>query len=286
MRALLLLSIMLLAGCTVSEQGGAPTVQATTQGGSDSSGSGASSGGGGSTAPASGPVVPVNPAGIWDLTGTISGNPVTAVALVADGKYYSLASADQFGCADITGGTYMAASGVYAASGFVGSGVTLLLNSCSAPTGQTGYVAYTLNGYLMGTSANLSFAVGGNLIPTLGATMDKLYSEPSSLGILTGNWNDAGNSLVINSDGTFFEQQGSGCVVSGAYTIIDATRNLYGVSLQVSNCTVGIAGIAFTGLGYLDDSDANARHFVQVLSGPDPANAGAMVLLSGNLTPQ
>jgi hypothetical protein len=116
--------------------------------------------------------------------------------------------------------------------------------------------------------------------------MDALYSEASSLASLAGNWNDAGNTLTINADGTFFEQQSTGCVINGAYTIIDATHNLYSVSLQVSNCTASIAGIAFTGLGYVDDTDANAKHFVQILSAPDPANAGAIVLISENLTPQ
>ena len=291
MRALLPLSILLLVGCTF---GGADGTPATTQsaghsgGGTSGSGGGSSGGGQGSgpPPPTSGPVVPVNPAGVWDLNDTINGNPVTEVALIANGKYYALASADQFGCADITGGTYMPANGVYAANSFTGSGMTQLLSGCKAPTGQTGYVPYTLNGYVLGASVNLSFEVGGNLVPTLGATMDKLYSEASSLANLTGNWNDAGNTLTINPDGTFFEQQSTGCVVNGAYNIIDASHNLYGVSLQVSNCTASIAGIAFTGLGYLNDSDPNVSHLVQILSGPDPANAGSIVLISGNLTPQ
>jgi hypothetical protein len=220
------------------------------------------------------------------VTGTINGNVVSEVALVAGGKFYSLASTDEFGCADIRGGGYTAAGGIYAGSNFMGGGMALLMNGCSAPVGQTGYVAYTLNGSLMGTSLNLSFDVGGNLVPALGATMDKLYSEPSSLAALAGNWNDAGNTLTINSDGTFFEQQSTGCVINGSYAIIDATHNLYRVSLQVSNCTDSSVGIAFNGLGYLDDSDVNAPRFVQVLSGPDPANAGSMVLISGTLTPQ
>ena len=289
MRALLSLSILLLAGCNLGEQvgsGGSSLGQTTPQNGG--SGSGGSSGGGGGTnpPPPSGPVVPVNPAGLWDVAGTINGNVVSEVALIAEGKYYALATTNEFGCADITGGTYMAAGGVYAGSSFTGSGMTLLLNGCSAPLGQTGYVAYTVNGSLMGSSLNLSFEVGGSLIPTLGAAMDKLYSEPSSLARLTGNWDDAGNTLTINPDGTYFEQQSTGCVVSGTYAIIDATHNLYRVSLQVSNCTASTVGIAFTGLGFVDDSDANALRFVQVLSGPDPANAGSMVLISGGLTAQ
>ena len=288
MRVLLPLSILLLVGCQFGQQvssGG--TAQSTTDSGG-TGGSGGGGGGGGSPPPPppSGPVIPVNPTGIWDVTSTVNGNAVAEVALVANGKYYSMASVDPFGCADISGGTYMAASGVYAGSKFLGSGTTLLLNGCTAPVGQSGYVPYTLEGYLMAPAANLSFDIGGNLLPTMGATMDKLYAEPSSLAALAGNWDDAGNTLTINPDGTFFEQQSSGCVVNGTYTIIDATHNLYDVSLQVSSCTAAIAGVAFTGLGYVDDSDAAAKHFIQILSGADPAQAGSVVLISGNLTPQ
>jgi hypothetical protein len=211
----------------------------------------------------------------------VNGKPVTEVALIAGGKYYALATTDQFGCPDITGGTY-----AIAGSMFTGSGVALLMNNCTAPNGASGYLPYTLSGYLLNTELNLSFQVGGLLIPTLGATMDKLYSEASSLAKLAGNWNDAGNTLTINADGTFFEQQGSGCVINGAYTIIDATHNLYGVSFQISNCTSSLAGIAFNGLGYLDDSNASALHFIEDVSGPDPANGGATVLFSDNITPQ
>lgn len=289
MRVFLSLSLLLLSGCLggISETQGGPAAQSAAAGGSGSSGSGGSTGGGpGSPSPPSGPVIPVNPAGIWDMANTVNGRPVTEVALIAAGKYFALASANPFGCADITGGTYTIDGGIYAGSAFTGSGTTLLLNGCTAPHGQSGYLPYTLNGYMLGTALHLSFDLGGILIPTLGATMDKLYSEPSSLATLAGNWDDAGNTLTINADGSFFEQQGSGCVINGAYAMIDPTHNLYAVSFQISNCIQSIAGIAFSGLGYLDDSDPNARHFVEVLSGPDPVNAGSLVLVSANITPQ
>lgn len=286
MRALLPISLLLLSGCGfggISETSSGPAaVPSTTHSAGGSSGSGGSSGGGTTSPPPPPPsATPVDPTGIWDIVDTVNGKPVTEVALIAGGKYYAVASADQFGCADITGGTY-AIDG----SMFSSSGVALLMNSCTGPTGQSGYLPYTLNGYLLNTELNLSFEVGGMLVPTLGATMDKLYGEPSSLAKLAGNWSDAGNTLTINADGTFFEQQGSGCVINGAYTIIDATHNLYAVSFEISNCTSGIAGIAFNGLGYLADSNPNAVHFVEAVSGPDPANAGGTVLASASITPQ
>jgi len=289
MRALLPISLLLLSACGdgVTETSSGPYgLQSTSQSGGGSSDSGGSSNGSsGGGASATSPPTPagtaVNPTGIWDIKDTINGNAVTEVALISGGSYYALASADPFGCEDVTGGTY-AIDG----STFKGSGASVLMNSCNAPSGQSGYLPFTLSGYMTVAGLNLSFVVGGMLVPTLGATLDPLYNEPSSLTKLAGNWNDAGNTLTINADGTFFEQQSSGCVVSGAYTIIDATHNLYGVSLQIANCTSSMAGIAFNGLGYLDDSNPNALQFFEDMSGADPANAGGIVLLSDNITPQ
>jgi hypothetical protein len=276
-KALLAFSILLLCGCTVTEtQNASDVAPSTTQGGGGSSGSGGSSGQ--SSSPPAGATV--NPTGIWDITDTVNGKPVTEVALIAGGNYYSLASADPFGCGDITGGTY-----TIDGSMFNGSGVAALLNNCTALNGQN-YLTYTLNGYMTGPELNLSFDVDGVLVPTLGATLDPLYNEPSSLAKLAGNWNDGGNTLTIDPDGTFFEQQASGCVVNGAYTIIDPTHNLYGVSFQFSNCSSSLAGIAFSGLGYLDDSNPNAWHFLEDASGPDPALGGAIMVVFDNITPE
>jgi hypothetical protein len=281
-KALLPLSLLLLSGCLdpTTDTGGSGAPQTMTQNGGGSSGG--SSGGGTSPRSPPPPVGPaINPSGIWDIVDTVNGNAVTEVALIAAGKYFALANVDQFGCADLSGGTYS-----IDASMFKGSGVSLLMNNCTAPGGKGGYLPYTFNGYLTGADLNLTLEAGGVLMPTLGATMNPLYNEPSSLARLAGNWSDAGNTLTINADGTFSELQSSGCVVSGAYTIVDATHNLYAVSLEITNCNSSIAGIAFTGLGYLDDSDPNAWHFFEDLSGSDPANPGTTVLVSDTITPQ
>lgn len=277
-KALLPLTLLLLSGCGFTEvSSGIDATTSTTPGGG-----GSGSGGSGGSGPPSPPPptgATVNPTGIWDITDTVNGKSVSAVALVAGGKYFSLASADEFGCGDITGGTYSVD-----ASTFTGSGVVVLLNNCTGPNGQS-YLSYTLNGYMTGSTLNLSFDIAGVLTPTLGATLDPLYNEPSSLAKLAGNWDDNGNTLTIDPDGTFFEQQGNGCVVNGAYTIIDATHNLYGVSFEITNCNSSIAGIAFSGLGYLDDSDPNAWHFLEDVSGPNPADGGAIVVVFDNITP-
>lgn len=162
--------------------------------------------------------------------------------------------------------------------------MTSLLDNCAEPNN---YFAWTLNGYLMGGNLNLSFDEdGGAPIPTLGATPDPLYNEPSSLTKLAGNWDDNGNTLTVNPDGTFFELQASGCAVNGAYSILDPAHNLYGVSFEFSNCNSSLAGIPFMGLGYLDDSNPNAWHFLEDAKGPNPALGGAIVVVFDNISPE
>jgi hypothetical protein len=276
-KALLPLAILLLAGCGVDETSTGPYTTTTTQGG----GGGSDSGGGGGSTPSPPPTggVTVNPTGIWDISGTVNGKTVSEIALIAGGKFYSLATGDPFGCGSLTGGTY-AIDG----STFTGTGVSALFSNCTGPNAQS-YLTYTLSGYMTGSDLNLSFDFDGLLLPALGAAPDPLYNEPSSLTKLTGNWDDNGNTLTIDPDGTFFEQQASGCVVNGTYSIIDATHNLYAVSFEITNCSSSVAGIAFTGLGYLDDSDPNAWHFIEDVSGPNPADGNATVVVFDNITP-
>lgn len=278
-RALLLgASVLLLSACGMSAVSSSSyNPQSSIQSGSGGGGSSSGGSGGGSGQPATGAAV--NPAGIWDITDKVNNQAISEVALIASGQYYSSATLDQFGCADLSAGTY-AIDG----NSFTGSGVMQLMNSCNAPNGQN-YLSYTLvNGYVLNAGLNLIFDAGGTLVPTLGATLDPLYNEPSSLAKLAGNWDDSGNTMTINADGTFFEQQASGCVVNGAFTIIDATHNLYAASLEITNCTSSTAGIAFTGLGYLNDSNPNSWQFLAELSGANPAASGAAMVIFDSLT--
>ena len=277
---LLPFALLLLSGCSISvTSSGSYAPPSTTQSGGGSSNSGGSSGQSSSSSSSQGATV--NPTGIWDITDTVNGQAVSAVALIAGGNYYSFATADQFGCQDITGGTY-AIDG----STFTGSGVIKLLNSCTAPNGQY-LLMYTLDGSMTGAELNLSFDVGGMLVPTLGATLDPLYNlYTSSLATLVGNWNDAGNALTVNADGTFFEQQGNGCTITGAYTIIDPAHNLYGVSFlfDAATCTNSIAGIQFTGLAYLTPNTSSGwYHLLEDASGVDAS--GALVVVADSITP-
>jgi hypothetical protein len=221
---------------------------------------------------------PLNPAGIWDITGSVNGNPVSEVALIANGMYFSLAASDEFGCPHIAGGDYAVDD-----STFTGSGVTAMLDNCNGPN----YLEWTVSGTVTRGELNLSFIDGGTQLPRLAATLDPLYnSYPSSLATLVGNWDDAGNVLTVNPDGTFFERQGNGCTITGAYTIIDPAHNLYGVSFLFDSamCTNSIAGIQFTRLAYLTPNTSSGwYHLLEDASGVD-AN-GARVVVFDSITP-
>jgi hypothetical protein len=194
--------------------------------------------------------------------------------------YFSVAVIDEFGCPHISGGDY-AVDG----STLTGSGVTGVLDYCSV---NPDYLTWTVSGTLTRGELNLSFTDGGTLVPTLGASLDPLYDlYKSSLATLVGNWNDAGNVLTVNPDGTFFEQQGNGCTITGAYTIIDSAHNLYGVSFLFDSATCStsrLAGIQFTGLAYLTPNTSSAWYgLLEEASGVN-AN-GALVVVADSLVP-
>ena len=192
--------------------------------------------------------------------------------------YLSLAAMDEFGCAHIAGGNYTVDG-----STFTGDGVTSTLGSCAGP----GYFTWTLSGAMTGGELNLTFSDAGTVLPPLAATLDPLYDlYGSSLATLVGNWDDGGNVLTVDPDGTFFEQQGNGCTVTGAYTIIDPAHNLYGVSFVFNpvTCTNSIAGIQFTGLAYLTPkTSSDWYHLLEDASGVDAT--GARVVVFDSLTP-
>lgn len=277
MKALLALTIVLLSGCGVSSVS-TNTAQSMQQSYNASPTPQ-------SPAPAPPPAAPpsaaANVAGIWDVNDTVNGHAVSEVALIADGMYFSLAAADQNGCSSLSGGTY-----TIDGQTFNGTGVTAMLSACTPPSGLN-YYSWTLSGYGTDGALNLTFTAGGSAVPTLGATPDPFYNlYTSSIATLVGNWDDAGNVLSVNADGTFFEQQGNGCTITGAYTVIDPAHNLYGVSFlfDAATCTNSIAGIQFTGLAYLTpNSSSGWYHLLEDASGVSAS--GALVVVYDGLTP-
>jgi hypothetical protein len=269
-------AILLLSGCGVSEvssgTGAAPSTQQSS-GGTSSRPTGFPSPPGPQGQQPLPPTAAVNPAGIWDLQDTVNGNPLTEAVLIGNGMYLAQATADQLGCQDLTAGTY-----TIGGETFTGSGVSNLLAGCMTAGGQN-YFSWNVTGWVTGTELDLEFATGTNIVPTLGATLDPLYGEASSLTRLAGTWNDGGNTMTVNTDGTFVELQTSGCALNGVYTILDATHNLYGVSFQLSGCTAPLDGIPFMGLAYVDDTDPTNLQIHEGASGPDAADSSNTVVV-------
>ena len=85
-----------------------------------------------------------------------------------------------------------------------------------------------------------------------------LYDRDSSLATIAGNYDDFGLTLNVNGAGEIFEQDpGSGCVVNGQVSVIDARYNAYDIWIQYSNCQGDFAilnGARFDGLGTLDNT--------------------------------
>lgn len=85
----------------------------------------------------------------------------------------------------------------------------------------------------------------GTLTFTKKAEEQKTYLRPSSLAKLAGNWNeyasDPADSKIRmqgKADGTFtVTEVGAGCVVKGSLALINASKNLYSATVNVSGCS-------------------------------------------------
>jgi hypothetical protein len=99
---------------------------------------------------------------------------------------------------------------------------------------------------------------GGSIESFTEFTYDALYDRDSSLATIAGDYDDSGSVISVSATGEIFEQDpGTGCVLNGQVSIIDARFNIYDVSVTYSNCmgdTAVLNGSTFAGLGTLDNS--------------------------------
>ncbi len=89
---------------------------------------------------------------------------------------------------------------------------------------------------------------------------EALYDRDSSLALVSGNYQGVQEVLNIAADGAMFSQDaGTGCVVNGQITIINAAYNAYDVEFTYSNClgeAAALNGSTFAGLALLDNTVA------------------------------
>lgn len=108
---------------------------------------------------------------------------------------------------------------------------------------------------------------GSNTV-TFNLTYNTDYDRSSSLGLLTGFWGtNATTSLVVGSSGAVTNGYDSytGCSITGQFSIINSSKNLYRVSLTLSNCA-GYAG-DFSGYATLADEGGTGNVMLLAASG-------------------
>ena len=110
---------------------------------------------------------------------------------------------------------------------------------------------------------------------------DSLYERDSALETIAGTYNDAAQILTVDDNGALFEQNAvTGCVLNGQISLIDGEFNVYGIDVDISDCT-GLADVfndsTFTGLATLDDT-GNPEALIAGLTGEvDEANVARLI---------
>ena len=175
-------------------------------------------GGGGSDGGGTLPV-PTNAGGIWVGSSSAGGFTIFIEGIITEsgeGRFVD-ENGTQYIVTRITGndGQIQINFNAYAQFGYV------FLNGSTFGTGTiTGAVRERSS-----FSGNFSFSTGE--AGTISFTYDPLYERDSSLTKIAGQWNEAFGVLIVDADGSFFEQDQFGCVYDGQVSIISANYNAY-----------------------------------------------------------
>ena len=105
---------------------------------------------------------------------------------------------------------------------------------------------------------------------TFDLVYDSGYERASSLGYLTGLWGtDATTTMVIDDSGTVTSGYDAltECNITGAFSMIDGGKNLYGVSLMMHNCAAYAEGSSFSGYATLSDADGGTLNSMLLAAG-------------------
>ena len=103
-------------------------------------------------------------------------------------------------------------------------------------------------------------------------TFNTIYSRPSSLATIAGNYREPTLNAVVNvnTNGVGFAQSAStGCVMNGSVGIIDARFNAYRVEYTFASCRGSYAhlnGTTARGIGTLDNSTSPERAIIGVVN--------------------
>ena len=103
---------------------------------------------------------------------------------------------------------------------------------------------------------------GGGDTGTFNTTMSSMWNRPATLATLAGTYTRTTSigytmTMSIATDGVITATDTRGCVINGAVTVPDATRNLYRLNATVTSC--GVLNGTYQGHGTLADATAMSR---------------------------
>ena len=179
------------------------------------------------------------PPGIY--TGTLTptgGLPDTATALITSDNRLSIVDLDTL--ESFIGTT-------------VGNAISGTLFSSSVVP-ATGLVTSVSGNNVSGT---YSSSIGGGTFALV--SLPNLYNRGASFTKLTGVWVDATftnvtgtTTWVIQANGSFSMTSTSGCSATGQFSLIDPSKNEYGIALTFATCATFNG--TYSGIGALDDT--------------------------------
>ena len=223
-------------------------------------------GGGGGGSSSTPPVPNQSAGGIWIGTDTLSGGKSVVGIITETGEFHFIASGpvQYVGQLTTTGDT---GSGTF--DGYAQFGTTFADGSTHGHGTVTGTVQQRVS-----LSAGTQFTTDNGAVTSDSLTLSfsSLYNRASDLSVLAGNFTSTTNGIVfsVTSTGVITAQDATtGCVLNGAASIINASYNVYSVSLSYANCTGQYAafnGGQLKGVGTLDNT-GSPEQFIVAVSG-------------------
>ena len=229
-------------------------------------------GGGGASAP---PVTNQSAGGIWTGTDTLSGGKSVVGIITETGEFHFIANG---GVQYVGQLTTSGANGSGSFDGYTQFGTTFADGSTHGTGSVTGTVQERTS---LSASTQFTTDRGAVTNDSLSLKFNALYNRASSLSVLAGNFTSTTTGVVfsVTSTGVITAQDAAtGCVLNGTASIIDASYNVYGVTLSYSNCIGQYAtfnGGQLSGVGTLDNSGSPEQLIVAV-SGVVGANRVAI----------
>ncbi len=192
----------------------------------------------------------------------------TFILVTEDGRFFSVAVHSDNVCADVAQGTLIAGGDAYSGNsnfGIIGAtGQIGVQIDCAFTDGSVSGTAALSGSFVPRSTLTLTSAdttsLGTPLQAAVGMlTFDNVYNEASSISQLEGRWIlTSGVLLTIASDGTLSSVDGgTGCVMNGKVSLIDARYNAYALSATYSDCQPSASafnGLTATGLMSLDNT--------------------------------